>query len=535
MHRSILTLLVAACCIAAPLFSAEPQRGVPWPNIENDPAKLPAGVLVEFSGLSERDWYRVTAAPRGNAVAMSSGNGHILLWDAENATSVALDASRAACHLAFSPDGQTLAALRTVFIEGTADAASTEVHLWRKSEGSWRVANRIKVQNAEMQLSICWSPDGRSLATTFGKPGAIVLNAESGDVVWRNPIDAFQCRFSRDGRWFAAGSSRNPSVWEWPSGRQVWKSESLAPTIVGLEFVGRNDLLWAQQSAAAIHHYRLSQGPPSEMLHLRQASGRLQVSPDGGLLLMDSGRSVVIRELWTRETLCTVSIPRGFLSRDCTTCGGRLVTSEFGKTTVWDVPALVRASLPKEERERVSTEDELWEELASAKRGAGFLAFWTLAGKGAALVPWLQARLDAERCSAEEFARLAGELDADEPALRDAVRGRLRKAVWLMPEELKKAVAAAETVEAAAVLKGLQAELAADELAYIPNPHVRRGVRVAHLLEIARTPEALAILHELAKSDAPDLQDAVRNILWRIPKPPAEPKEQGKAPPATQP
>jgi len=162
---------------------------------------------------------RIAFSPDGETIATGNRSGVVWLWRIEDGDQLAEfepPDSEWIRALAFSPDGEILAASHW---DGT-------VYLWRVGDG--RLLHTLESQTGFCKAEgLAFSPDGELLAVAGARH-------EWDDVVrvWRvsdgtvhqdlaMSQDAKAVAFSPDGRWLAAGSSEELTIWEMPEG-SVW-------------------------------------------------------------------------------------------------------------------------------------------------------------------------------------------------------------------------------------------------------------------------------------------------------------------------
>jgi len=159
---------------------------------------------------------RLAFSPDGETVATGNRDGVIWLWRVEDGEQLAEfepPIDEWVTTLAFSPDGALVAA-------GHGDGT---VYLWQVGDG--RLLHTLESQTDFCEANdLAFSPDGELLAVAGGQ-------REFDDVVrlWRvadGSIDqelplaqkGRAVAFSPDGRWLAAGSSEELTLWEMPEG-----------------------------------------------------------------------------------------------------------------------------------------------------------------------------------------------------------------------------------------------------------------------------------------------------------------------------
>jgi WD40 repeat protein len=137
------------------------------PTTEARGALLSAPMLtypsVFPSGLGQG--YSIDASPDGRLVAVGSGEGEVVLWDARarERLDVGITAVGTVMALKFSPDGSMLA----VSAIDTGNVAESGVRVWTVPEG--KLVRRLSYK-ANAIGPVSWRPDGRALAAVSVRP-----------------------------------------------------------------------------------------------------------------------------------------------------------------------------------------------------------------------------------------------------------------------------------------------------------------------------------------------------------------------------
>lgn len=186
---------------------------------------------------------RLAFSPDGETIATGNRNGVVWLWHVEDGEQLAelepLDSEWIRA-LAFSPDGEILAA-------GHWDGT---VYLWGVGDG--RLLHTLESETDFCKAEgLAFSPDSELLAVAGARH-------ERDDVVrlWRVSDgsvhqdlaigqDAKAVAFSPDGRWLAAGSSDELTIWEMPEGA-VWHTLDHVAQVEGSDWI--TDLAFSPDS-----------------------------------------------------------------------------------------------------------------------------------------------------------------------------------------------------------------------------------------------------------------------------------------------
>ncbi|MFC7884714.1 trypsin-like peptidase domain-containing protein [Streptomyces sp. NPDC057376] len=255
-------------------------------------------------------------SPDGDTIATGGRQGKILLWDAR--THQRIDELRVhrsnedawPSHLAFSPDGTTLAV--TVFGARTSKSDQSEVQLWDVREG--RRTATLEGHTGQV-TSLAFSPDGETLAT-----GASDATARLWDVRRHRPLatlpghsdTVWDVAFSPDGRILASGS-HDRSIW-------LWDVEERTAVIVlnghtggvnALEFSPDGAMLASGSTDATVRLYNMRVGQPLAVIatdgstpQTRTPAPQAVYSPDGKVLAVsDDTGAVRLYDARTRRTL----------------------------------------------------------------------------------------------------------------------------------------------------------------------------------------------------------------------------------------
>ncbi len=140
------------------------------------------------------DAAHVAGAPDGQRLALSHGRA-VILWEAKSDERTELGAHEAPItHLAFSPNGQTLASI----------AADRTLILWNVPAQR----RRVRLQLPQDASTLAFSPDGRRLATADGSGEIRYWESTTGKLVGyfrANEGGISAIAFSPDGNWLASG------------------------------------------------------------------------------------------------------------------------------------------------------------------------------------------------------------------------------------------------------------------------------------------------------------------------------------------
>ncbi|MFK8843751.1 trypsin-like peptidase domain-containing protein [Streptomyces sp. Ac-502] len=248
-------------------------------------------------------------SPDGDTIATGGLRGKVFLWDARTRRKtgelpVYRDVDGAwPAHLAFSPDGRTLAV--TVTGHGTGKSTKSEVQLWDVREK--RRTATLKGHTGEVQ-SLAFSPDGATLATgasdattrlwdVRGQRAPTTLAGHSGTV--------FALAFSPDGRVLAnGGQDRSVRLWDMRVRTGVTVLTSHTGMVNALAFSPDGAMLASGSEDATVRLWNMRAGLPRATFTGPGGSSSPAWSPDGSVLATgDRNGTVHLYDARTRRTL----------------------------------------------------------------------------------------------------------------------------------------------------------------------------------------------------------------------------------------
>ena len=239
----------------------------------------------------------VAFSPDGKTVASASSKA-LRFWDVETGENYATIQGAEGGHLAFSPDGQTLA------WKGPGDGSTRRgetVNLYAARRIPWAMSLEHVVDSLPQ---IGFSPDGKTLGAFDGE-AIRLLDVDSGRtkaVCKSHPQGAASLTFSPDGRYVAASSG----------GVKLWKVETGEELVTLRGHVGRINMMHFSPDGKTLAS--ADSNPPTTIRiwdvenqterHVMRAHGdrmrALAFSPDGGTLASASRRVSI--ELWSTTT-----------------------------------------------------------------------------------------------------------------------------------------------------------------------------------------------------------------------------------------
>jgi WD40 repeat protein len=285
-------------------------------------------------------------SPATATIATTGSRGRIALRTSESGWSIDrfLDFPGFATEVAFSPDGQSVAAVG--FARG--------IYLWDLGAPTSQPTHTLPVP-FERAKHVMYSPDGKSVAVTSDRDGTIAiwdLVAWRERMILRQSSPAVQIAFSPDGRWLATTEIVECSIllWDLETGSRRTLLEHAPANVMALAFTPDGAML--ASAAFGEHQVRLWDLKTQRLC--REFAGHalpvnsVAFSPDGSLLATAGNDGMV--GLWT------VATGERLLSLDSqATCLRNVAFSPDGRTLIlatnddddirsWDVAELLAAA-----------------------------------------------------------------------------------------------------------------------------------------------------------------------------------------------
>ena len=443
----------------------------------------------------------------GRLVASGDAHGTCYLWEAATGRPLhALDAGQGAVvALAFSPDAQSLATVSNLLpttVPGVVIAnprpSSATLRLWNVRTG--KETHRF-LERPKSASGLAFSPDGQLLAAGGPTGGAVVWNVQTKKEVLRvggHLKEAKAIQFLADGQGLLVGENGADHVYRLDTGEEL-----TARTDPSSLAVFSPDGRFAIGRAAARGIFTLRDRATNSMVRLIGDGGRDKanfatstISADGQLLAAASNdRQIALWETASGKELLRWRIEAA-TARLAFLPGGKaiLAAGADGVPQIWDLAPAGRRPAAAAKHE------DLWAGLLADDAPLAYGAGWALAAQGDAAVQFLRDRLQPAapaKLTAGELDKLIAALDSNRFAEREQALNTLKAQGRVIAPFLQKALANWSSLEAKVRLERLLLDLEQETL----PPSALRTVRAVRVLEQIGSAEAAAALQIVATGD----------------------------------
>jgi WD40 repeat protein len=275
--------------------------------------------------------WEVAFSPDSKILASSGQDSQmtLILWDATTGKPLHRIAESVA-GLAFSPDGQTLAA-------GAIGADGVHAVLWNVATGE----ERGKLTKAG--LVVGFLPDGKTLVTATNRYQANsevqFWNLETKTQQLSIPVPGFQiAALSRDGTRLATSSGR-VKLWDTATGKEQFELSDLG-NVRALAFAPDGKKLATGDELRTVLVWDIETGRRVGQEVLLDAVWGLAFSPDGETLASSTtGGAITLWDMTPAEELTTIPLPAEVRSLSFSMDGQTLIVGNEGPTKLIDVAA----------------------------------------------------------------------------------------------------------------------------------------------------------------------------------------------------
>jgi RNA polymerase sigma factor (sigma-70 family) len=446
---------------------------------------------------------RLAYSADGRMVTTGSADQTLRQWDPATGRQVRLlntpeTAARAAC---LSPDGRSLACVTWAGHLRIMDLAGKELHRWKAHTGQITV--------------VTYSPDAKLIASAGVDRAVVLWDPATGKEVRRFELEQGppnEVTFSPDGQLLCVVvRGQAVSIWEVAEGKRRFlvppapgpNGGGVGSDVESAEFSPDGRLLATGGRDGFARLWDVATGQ-----QLREFPGHLgwilavRFSPDGRTLAVGCWRKVRLWEVTSGKLRKELSAHEADVTAVAFAPDARTLTSAGGDTTalVWDLTGRLQ-----ERRLRLADLSQrdlelAWADLRGDDAARAYAALWVLASAPKQALPLLRDVVRrADAVDSERIAKLIAGLDDDDFDKREKATEDLLKVGEQARPLVKKTL---EAKPAAELRRRLEYLLERMQGGGDSGERLQQD-RVLELLEVMATPEARAVLDEVARG-APD-------------------------------
>jgi WD40 repeat protein len=511
--------------------------------LRNSPSPaVPDGVILARFG--DGPLLSVVFDPLGKRLAVVEWNGTIRILAVpagKEELRIAQDLnSGSSCYsVIFSPDGKVVS---------TAGAGST-IRQWNSTSGEelscfdlFNRANELgspPPQGGYFPVPVAFSPDGRLLAveTPLGNEiGFVVLDSVRGKVVAKPPIDHVtdsrfpmkmtggRAAFSPDSATLAYSSfSESVTIWDINKGVLVRKLTDSDSPLSAVSFSPDGKLVAACAGGRGLRTPGISSKHMAQMhanfiLMWEVGTGKLRYrleghedrvlalafSPDGKLMLSGGADGTMrIWEVFSGRQLCNYNVGGGAVNCVAVSPDGQRIAtaSSDGRVSLFPTSTISSSELLLSVDQE--TFERLWHDLASEQAIVAYDAVQQLSVRSNLVLEQFRKRIGrVEGVGLATITARIADLDADDFDRREAASKELAALGAQAEPALRKALDEKPSAEARARIEKLLKPL---NQWIVTDPDTLRALRAIWVLQRIGTPEARAVLEDLAKG-APEVR-----------------------------